>query len=81
MYINSNDIPSQNQLTIGGVTHKLIYMLKPFNFINAGQHPLSYSLYFYQCGTIPTFILQHTPSRAATNKTQYVHTILMKRRR
>jgi len=56
-------------------------MLKPFNFINVGQPPLSYSLYFYQCGTIPTFIHQHAPHVWATNKAQYVHTILIKRER
>ena len=27
MYISSNEVPSQNQLAIGGVTHKLIYTL------------------------------------------------------
>jgi len=56
MHISSNDIPSQNQLAMDRVINKLIYMLKPFNFINVGQLPLSYSLYFYQCGTILTFI-------------------------
>jgi len=50
MHTSSNEIPFQNQLAIGGVTHKLIYMLKPFNFINVGQHPLSYSLYFINVG-------------------------------
>jgi len=40
IYICSNEVPSQNQLAMGGVIHKLIYMLKSFNFINVGQHPL-----------------------------------------
>ena len=57
MHISSNEIPSQNQLAIYGVTHKLIYVLKLFNFINVGQYLLSYSLNFI-CGTITTFILQ-----------------------
>ena len=65
MHTNSNKVPTQNQLAMGGVTHKLIYMLKPFNFINVGQHPLSYSLYFYQCEIIPTFILQHRGTMCA----------------
>ena len=43
MHISSNELPSQNQLVIGGVTHKLIYMLKSFDFINVGQYSLSYS--------------------------------------
>jgi len=46
MHISSNEVSTKNQLTMGRVTHKLIYMLKPFNFINVGQHPLSYSLNF-----------------------------------
>jgi len=62
MKTSSNEVPFQNQLAIGGVTHKLIYMLKPFDFINVGQHPRSFSLNFYQCATIPTFIFQHAPS-------------------
>ena len=53
MHISSNEVPSQNQLAMGGVTHKLIYMLKPFNIINVGQHPLSYSLYFINVGQCP----------------------------
>ena len=64
MYISSNNVPSQNQLAMGGVTHKLIYMLKPFDFINVGQYPLSYS---------------NTPPHVwATNKVQHVHIILIK---
>jgi len=43
MLTSSNKAPSQNQLATDGITHKLIYMLKPFNFINVGQTPLSYS--------------------------------------
>jgi len=53
MHISLNEVPSQNQLAIGGVTHKLIYKLKPFNFINVGQYPLSYSLYFINVGQCP----------------------------
>jgi len=67
MDTSSNEVPFQNQLTMGGVTHKLIYMLKLFNFINVGQHPLSYSdtsLHVW-----------------ATTKAQHVHTILIKRER
>jgi len=45
MHINSNEISFQNQLTISGVTHKFIYILKPINFL--------------QCGTSPTFLFQH----------------------
>jgi len=60
MYISSDEVPFQKQLVMGGVTHKLIYMLKPLNFVNVGQTPLSYSN--YQCGT--NFLqLQHAPSR------------------
>ena len=33
MHISSNEVPTQNQLTIGEITHKLIYMLKLFIFI------------------------------------------------
>jgi len=42
MYINLNEILTQNQLAISEVTHKLIYMLKQF----------------YQCETLLTFVLQ-----------------------
>jgi len=31
MRINSNEVPIQNQLAMGGGTYKFIYMLKPFN--------------------------------------------------
>jgi len=41
MYISSNEVPTQNPLAMGGVTYKLKYMLKPFNFINVGRHPYS----------------------------------------
>ena len=44
MYINSNEILIQNQLAMSRLSHKLMHILKPFNF--------------YQCGTTPTFILQ-----------------------
>jgi len=44
MYTKSNEIPTQNQLVMSGVTHKLIYKLIPFNFVNVGQHPLLYYL-------------------------------------
>jgi len=37
MHISSNEILSKKQLTIGGVTHKLIYKLKLFSFINVRQ--------------------------------------------
>jgi len=67
MYISSNEIPSQNQLAMGGVTHKLIYMFKPFDFINVGQHPFSYS--------------NTPPHMWATSKAQRVHTILIKQGR
>ena len=53
MHISSNEVPSQNQLAMGGVTHKLIYMLKPFDFINVGQHSLSFSLNFINVGQYP----------------------------
>ena len=36
IHISSNEVPSLNQLTLGGVIHKLIYMFKPFNLINMG---------------------------------------------
>ena len=42
MHISSNEVSTQNQLTMGEVTHKVIYMLKPFNFIKVEQQPLSY---------------------------------------
>ena len=45
MYINSNEIPSQNQLAIG-VGHKL--------YIHAQ------TIQFYQCGTNPLLQLQHS---------------------
>jgi len=40
---------------------QIIYMLKPFNFINVRRHLLSYS-FIDQFETTPTFILQHVPS-------------------
>jgi len=43
MYISSNEVSVQIQLTISGVAHKLMYMLKLFNFINVGETLLSYS--------------------------------------
>ena len=46
IHIRSNEVPTQNELFMGGVTHKLIYKLKPFNFINVGQQILLYSLHF-----------------------------------
>ena len=58
IHISSNEVPTQNQLTMGGITHKLIYKLKPFNFINMGQHKLLCFFFFYQSGIISTFILQ-----------------------
>lgn len=36
IHIGSNEALTQNQLVMGGVTHKFRYMLKPFNFINVG---------------------------------------------
>jgi len=44
MHINSSEVSTKNQLVMGGVTHKLIYMLKSINFINVGQSPLSHRL-------------------------------------
>ena len=44
MYISLNEVPSQNQLAIGGVAHKLYIHTQ--------------ALEFYQCGTNPTFIFQ-----------------------
>jgi len=32
MHIGSNNILTQNQSAIGGITHKFIYIRKPFNF-------------------------------------------------
>jgi len=56
MRISLNEVLFQNQLAMGGVTHKLMYMLKPSDSINVGQHPLSYlCIVFHQCGTIPKF--------------------------
>ena len=65
MYIISNEVSIQNQLAIGGVTHKLIYMLKPFNLINVRQHLFSYS--------------NTSPHVWVINKVHHVHTILIKR--
>ena len=48
MHINSNDVPSQNQLAIGGVAHKLYIHTQ--------------ALEFYQCGKNPTFIFQQKMS-------------------
>ena len=44
MHISSNEVPSQNQLVIGGAAHKL--------HIHIG------ALEFYQCETNPTFMFQ-----------------------
>ena len=38
---SSNDFSTQNQLAMGELTHKLIYIFKHFNFINVEQSPLS----------------------------------------
>jgi len=43
MCTSSNEVPSQNQLAIDGVTHKLINMFKLFTFINVEQYIFSYS--------------------------------------
>jgi len=43
MHISSNKILPQNQLVMGRVTQKLIYMLKFLNFIHAKKTLLSYS--------------------------------------
>jgi len=40
MHINSNEIPSQNQLTIDRVIHKILYILNPLNFVNIKQSTL-----------------------------------------
>jgi len=37
MHISSNEVPSQNQLAIGGVAHKLYIHTQALNFINVGQ--------------------------------------------
>jgi len=61
-----------------GITHKFIHMLKSFNFINVGQHPLSYSLNFIN---IRQYLLSYSktlPHMWATNNAQYMHTILIK---
>jgi len=61
MHISWNEVPSQNQLVMSGVTHRLMYMFKPFNFINVGQYPLLYS--------------NTPPHVCAANKAQHAHTI------
>jgi len=43
MHISLNEVPSQNQLALGGITHKLIYTLKLLYFINVGQISVSCS--------------------------------------
>jgi len=61
MHLSSNEVSSQNQLVMGGVTHKLMYKLNPLNFINIRQSSLAYS---------------NTPPHVwATNKVLHVHTI------
>ena len=45
MHISSNEVPSQNQLAIGEVVHKLYIHTQ--------------ALEFYQYGTSSTFIFQH----------------------
>jgi len=50
-------------------------MLKPFNFINVRQHPLSYSLNIINVGQYP---LSYSNTRThvwATNKVQHIHII------
>jgi len=68
MYISSNEVQSQNQLAMGGVAHKLIYMLKPFNFINVGQYPLSFSLNFINVGQYSLSHFNTPPHMWATTK-------------
>jgi len=43
MYISSNEVPSQNQLAIGGVAHKLYIHIQALEFYQCGIIPLSYS--------------------------------------
>jgi len=78
MHTSSNEVPSQNQLAMGGVAHKLICMLKPFDFINVGQHPLLFSLNFINVGQYPLSYSNTAPQVWATNKAQHVYTILIK---
>ena len=54
MHISSNEVPSQNQLAIGGVAHKLYIHTQ--------------ALEFYQCGTNPTFIFQHNQCDVTNTK-------------
>ena len=61
MHISSNEVPSQNQLAIGGVAHKLYIHTQ--------------ALEFYQCGTIPLSYSNTPPHVWAINKALYVHTI------
>jgi len=61
MHINSKEAPIKNQLVMGEVTHKFIYMFKSFNFINMEQTLL---LYFNT--------LSHV---WVTNEAQHVHII------
>jgi len=37
IYINSNEVSTQDQQTIDGMIHKCIYMAKPLNCINVGS--------------------------------------------
>jgi len=41
MHIISNEISTKNRLVMGEVTHKIIYMLVPLNFIHVEQTSLS----------------------------------------
>ena len=62
MHISSNEASSQNQLAIGGVTHKL--------YIHAQ------TLEFYQCGTNPHFYNSNMPNHVCTiNKALDMQTI------
>jgi len=49
---------------MGSMAHKLIYILKPFDFINVGQ--------------IQLFTLQHAFHMWATGNAEHVHTTLIK---
>ena len=53
MHISSNEISSQNQLTIGEITHKFYIHTQALKFYQYGTNPTSY--FNFNVGQTPTF--------------------------
>ena len=74
MYISSNEVPSQNQLAIGGVAQKLYIHTQALEFYQCGTTPLSYSNIAY-IHSLLYFVLTLLPSPAPTTQGKQVKRI------